>query len=336
VKTSRSTEATPMNCRRIGTGRLTATELRLRSVKSRPTLKESRHPHAAAAEEQSAWLSWLDLGGASPQTTYSYRWTTDKTLALFPDTPFAGFTDVELLHSLKQFPPRSRPKVASVHRSWFAWGIRTRRITVNPTDFLPDFKKQLQPIVPVFMVEEEAALRALPEPRGTLMALLFDTGIRKAEARMLTAKRVDFSTQQLLVIEGAKGGRQRTVPIDQESAPFLLGRLDGLLTMDAIGANDYLWATRPGGGRWKHDRAITASSFHDWWVKAIEASGVTYRKLHTTRHTYATRWRQRGLDIGDIQLLLGHASIATTQQIYVHVDTEDVRKRMAALRVKSD
>lgn len=315
----------------------TVAQLRRRAIESEPLLKACRHPDAAAAGEAWAWLSWLELGGASPKTLYTYGWTVDKLLGAFPDVTFAEFTDAHLMYAMKLTTPKSRIRFAAVFKSWFGWGIKTRRITQNPCDFLPNFKRLEQAVIEVFTVEEEAALRALPEPDGTLMALLFDTGIRKAEACNLTAKRIDFKNERLIIIEGAKGSKQRTVPIDQDTTPFLIGRLHGMLITEAIGLDDYLWPVRPGGGsRLKHDRPKTGPSYHKWWVDCIEAAGVKYRKPHTTRHSYATRWRQRGLDLGDIQLLLGHASIATTQAIYVHTDTEDTRKRMAVLRAGAE
>lgn len=312
----------------------TATSLRQRSVESQATLRDTRHPDAAAAEEMCAWSRWLALGGATPNTLYTYSWTADKLLEAFPDIAFADFTDVHLTYVLTKTTAKSRPRWSAVFRNWFGWGVKSRRIERNPCDLLPDFRKPLQQVVEVFTPEEEAALRALPGPNGTLLALLFDTGIRKAEARMLTARRVDFHTQRLIVIEGAKGGKQRVVPIDEDSAPGLLSRLDYLFTTEGINGPDHLWPIRPGGGRHVvRDRPITSPSMHKWWVDRIEEAGVFYRRLHTTRHTMATRWRQRGLDMGDIQLLLGHESIATTQRIYVHTDAEDVRRRMVAARV---
>jgi integrase/recombinase XerC len=317
---------------RIGTGRLTVAELRHRALKSQRPVKPTRHPNAAAAPEWTAWMAWHELGGTLPSTLYTYGWAADKLLAAYPHLRYEQFTDIELLQVLKGFPPKSRPRAAATYRSFFHWGIRTRRITVNPTDFLPDFKKQLRPLIEVFTVEEEEALKTLPEPDGTLMALLFGTGIRKAEARMLTCKRIDFVGERLLVIDGAKGGKHRVVPIDKDSAPGLIGRLSDMLMLEGIGDHDHLWPIRPGGGsRIKHDRPIAASRMHDWWVGCVAASGVRYRKLHTTRHTYATRMRKLGLDLGDIQLLLGHASPSTTL-IYAHTDTDDVRDRIAILR----
>lgn len=316
--------------------RISVATMKRRRVESRATLRETKFPDAVAAEEQRLWLQWLELGGAAPTTLSAYSWTTDRLLELFPDTPFTAVSDAELLAVLKTYPPKSRPRSKAVFASWFKWGTRTRRRPDNPVDYLPDFKKHLQPVVPVFTVEEEAALRALPEPDGTLMALLFDTGLRKAEARHLTAQRIDFQNEQIIVIEGAKGGKQRIVPIDQETTPFLLGRLDQMLTLEGIGPKQYLWPTRPGGGRVSHEKPIHPASWHWWWVAGIERAEIRYLKPHTTRHTYATRWREKGLDLADIQMLLGHESILTTQKIYVHQELKDVRRRMAAARSEEE
>ena len=53
-------------------------------------------------------------------------------------------------------------------------------------------------------------------------------------------------------------------------------------------------------------------------------------KPHTLRHTYATRLLERGANIREVQELLGHASVATTE-IYTHVSADRLRKAVEAL-----
>jgi integrase len=78
-------------------------------------------------------------------------------------------------------------------------------------------------------------------------------------------------------------------------------------------------------------RPIGDGSFQRWWDRCLRGAGVRYRKPPTTRHTFATRWRRRGLAVDEIQLLRGHSSIRTTSDLYVHTDVEDVAARMALI-----
>lgn len=293
---------------------------------------QTKQWRAAAALEQAAWLRYKQIEGCGEATLKNHQWVTDKLLVAEPRLPFEAINDTHILNVLSTARPTVVARWAGSFREWFKWGVKTRRIVVNPTDFLPNFKEPPAKLVPIFTIEEEAALRALPEPHGTLMALLFDTGLRKSEARHLTGKRVDFKSEQLIVIDGAKGGKQRLVPIDQDSAPFLLGRLDQMLTVEGIGDDDYLWPRKPGGGsRLTHREPTSAVGFHSWWGRCVALADINYLRPHTTRHTYARRLRKLGIGLEDIQWLLGHADPRVTQR-YAQTDIDDVRERLGAAR----
>jgi len=299
---------------------------RPRSVESDP-LRDSRHPHAKAAREQAAWLSWLELGGTAPATLYRYQLATERLLEAYPDMDFAEFTDAELLHILKGFPQKSRAVRMAAYSSWFKWALKTRRIPVNPMDYLPDIRRAPQPVIDIFTVAEENALCSLPSPDGHLLTVLFEAGLRKAEAMSIRRKRFNFDAEEVNIIEGAKGGRQRVVPMSASLAKAITD----LTWLEGLDPDDHLWATRPGGGQARRDLPIGETSFVRWWGRCIQTAGVRYRKPHTTRHTFATRWRQQGLALDDLQLLMGHASIQTTSDMYVHTKVADVAKRMKAL-----
>jgi integrase len=105
-----------------------------------------------------------------------------------------------------------------------------------------------------------------------------------------------------------------------------------MFLLEGLDDPDFLWYCRPGGQvERRHDRPLVGASMHAWWKRCIQASGVEYRKLHTTRHTYATEWRRRGLMLDDVQFLLGHADIKTTNRVYVHTTIHDIRRRMEEL-----
>lgn len=293
-------------------------------------LRDTRHRDARAAREQADWLLWLDLGNASPRTLNQYERDTSRLLNMFPDKELGDFTDGDLLHVAKTFPAASRRVRMAAYRSWFKWAVQTRRIKHNPMDLLPNIKRTPQKAIVVFTEAEEARLVDLPNPDGVLMAILFETGLRKAEASNLRARDINLEEGRLIVrAEGAKGSKERVVPI----YPFLERKLADFFLTDPLDPNEYLWYDRPGGRpAIRRVKPLVPSAYHRWWERCLREADVQYRKPHTSRHTFATRWRNRGLGIDDIQDLLGHASISTTKDMYVHSKVQDTFERMLAIR----
>jgi len=62
---------------------------------------------------------------------------------------------------------------------------------------------------------------------------------------------------------------------------------------------------------------------------AAREAGITGVTLHGLRHSYATRLIERGVNIRVVQILLGHASLATTA-IYTHL-TEPTRASLTGI-----
>ena len=290
-------------------------------------LRESRHRDAKAARDQADWLSWLELGGTAPRTIHGYQWVTDRLLSMYPDKTIGEFTDGDLLHLIKSYPPKSRPYRAFAVISFFKWAKKTRRITENPTDMLPEIKRTPARVITVFSDAEQGALETLPNPDGVLMTVLFQAGLRKAEARNLTAKRCNLNNREIYVREGAKGSKERVVPMSDK----LVHALTDFFLLDGIEPSDHLWYDKPGGGALRRSHPIGETVFHRWWVRCLKDARVDYRNPHTTRHTYATTWRRRGLAIDEIQILLGHASVQTTSDLYIHQKVEDVAAHMARI-----
>lgn len=300
------------------------------AVDSDPTLKDSRHRAALAARDQADWLAWLELGGAASRTLDTYERYTAVLLRTFPAKTFEEFVDGDLMFVIRQSPPASRPMVKAAYNNWFGWGYRSRRIPGNPVDFLPSMRYKPNRVYNIFSQADTEALCGLPTPDGQLMTLLFWTGIRRAEARMLTGKRLDLDRRQVVVKEGAKGSKSRVVP--------MIGRVQvaaaELITLEGIGPSDYVWGSKPGGGRVQRSRPITNTSFSGgpaypkWWERCLEDAGVEYRRPHLTRHSFATRMRELGMEIEEIQVLLGHESSRTTIDTYVHSNLSAVAEHM--------
>ena len=80
---------------------------------------------------------------------------------------------------------------------------------------------------------------------------------------------------------------------------------------------EYLFTTAEG-------KLIDPSSFHKSYERLLQRAGVPYRKFHAIRHTFATEAIRRGVNVKDLQALLGHSDIETTY-IYVQADAESQR-----------
>lgn len=57
----------------------------------------------------------------------------------------------------------------------------------------------------------------------------------------------------------------------------------------------------------------------------MDLAGLSRRGIHCTRHTFATRWIELGVDIKTLSEILGHASINITLDRYVHI-SEKVKR----------
>lgn len=274
-----------------------------------------------------AFLAWCEMGGMSPKTLLNYEADLSRGALMFPEKALADLTDNDLMHIAHQFPAASRRVRISAWRSLFKWGRRTRRVVFNPCESLPDIKKRPQGVIRVFNDAEIQSLLALPVRDAAPLAVLFEAGLRKAEARNLRIRDCYPESGQVIVLNG-KGGRDRIVPM----SPTLSHRLNELLLLERLEPQDHVFyavkANQYVTRKIMREKPCGEATFARWWRSCLEVAGVSYRNPHTARHTYATRWRKRGLAIDDLQMLLGHASITTTSSIYVHSGIHDVESRM--------
>jgi integrase len=78
-------------------------------------------------------------------------------------------------------------------------------------------------------------------------------------------------------------------------------------------------------------RPIEPDNFRRSFYRACAAYGIRKIKPHHVRHTVTTLLKKFGVPDRDAQAILGHSNVATTRQIYQHVDIEDKREGLGKL-----
>jgi integrase/recombinase XerD len=153
-----------------------------------------------------------------------------------------------------------------------------------------------------------------------LLEMLYATGCRASELSFLRVR--DVRLRERYCKCHGKGSKQRMAPLGDaaiESVTAYLEKQRPQLEANCPTEADWLFLSR--GGRRLRREAI--------WelVKkyALIADVPVSISPHTLRHSFATHLLAGGADLRQVQEMLGHASIATTQ-IYTHVDQSRLKK----------
>ncbi len=200
----------------------------------------------------------------------------------------------------------ARAMRSSLRRFW-GWGVDVGRTLTNPALALPEIQAETPSPRPATATTVRAAICAA-EPRVALMLRLAnELGLRRGEvAQVHPANDLvrDPSGWSLLV--HGKGLRKRVLPLPDDLARELL----------AVG-DDFLFPSPNGGHLSPH------------WVGSLVSralgDGTT---MHQLRHLCATEIHDATRDVRLVQVLLGHASLATTQR-YIAVDQAQIRSALA-------
>ena len=142
---------------------------------------------------------------------------------------------------------------------------------------------------------------------AALVELLYGSGLRATE--LVSLPRNAVSPDKPFLILRGKGGRERLVPIS-DRARAAVAEWAAHVPRDSL----YLF---PSG-----KAHLSRVRLHQL-VKALAAdAGIPPERIspHVLRHAFATHLLEGGADLRAVQMLLGHADIATTQ-IYTHVDS---------------
>ncbi|PLJ77832.1 site-specific tyrosine recombinase/integron integrase [Infirmifilum sp. SLHALR2] len=145
-----------------------------------------------------------------------------------------------------------------------------------------------------------------------IVMLLFTTGLRVAE--LVNIRKTDIDLERRTVRVKGKGAKERYVYFPQSVAELLAAYLS---------SNDSEWLFPSSKDPSSHIHYTTVERV----LKRLARKAGLSRKVtpHLLRHTFATLSLASGLDVREIQELLGHSNLNTTQ-VYAHVSRERLRK----------
>ena len=218
----------------------------------------------------------------------------------------------------------------STLRDFFKWACLRRGLKGDPT--LPiERAKPAQVWRTTFTEDERSAVLACATERRDRLALrlLYDYALRKGALRIVRFQHFDFQRRRLTIF--TKGRKVRELPIPQEDFWMDLELLK--MEWDAQPTDAFMAVLKPipraGIRRVNPDRPMSSTAMHRWWERRLDAAGVPYRKMHSARHTAGQRVLDRTGNLKAVQKLLGHASIATTADIYTDWDIDQLASTMA-------
>jgi site-specific recombinase XerD len=211
----------------------------------------------------------------------------------------------------------TRARRTSVVRTWFSLLARRGLVGEDPS-LLLESPRAGRPLPRVLRVDQVDRLLVAPDGETALgvrdralLELLYASGARVSEACGLDLDGLDLDQRQVLL--AGKGGKERIVPLGAPAVAALQRYVDAARPrlLAGAGAQAAVLVGARGGRLGTRDAREAVA-------RAGRAAGLGHVTPHELRHAFATHLLDRGADLRQVQELLGHASLATTQR-YTHL-----------------
>lgn len=289
--------------------------------------------------------------GLSANTLKAYRSDIESCLALFVRRGVSDLNEITLddLRSWMASESRNHARSSMARktvavRGFFSWGYEHGIMRTNQAATLltPSIPNTLPSVLTEVQAEQlmdqadaddasaddadpnnnetglEVRMRAETQRNTAILELLYATGIRIAELIALNIHDVDFANRTIKVT--GKGNKQRVVPFGAPAMRALeIWLAEGRAKLENLNSADALFLGARGG---RLNQRVARDVVH----KAAQEAGVPDISPHALRHSAATHMLDGGADLREVQELLGHASLKTTQR-YTHVSIEQLKTR---------
>ena len=264
------------------------------------------------------YCACLLVDGKSEKTIYQYRRTLIRLSDFLCNKPFTEIGVYEIRYYLasekeRGISNRTLENSRSNISAFFQWMTLEDIIPKNPLLVMKSITYPDEIKLPFNEIEIDSlksSCKTLKE--RALVEMLLSTGVRVSELSEMLVSDIDFITMDVKVKHG-KGAKERktyTTPVSAKHVKkYLAERKDS--------DSPYLFCNL------KHGKLKPGGIRHILNVVAKRA-GVANTHPHRFRRTFATGLAKRGMDVQEIQRLLGHSRLDTTMK-YVCVDDENVK-----------
>lgn len=212
---------------------------------------------------------------------------------------------------------RSSARLVTSLRRFYRWLARENLVAEDPSALIemPKIGRPLPKVLSETQIEALLAAPVTETPLGlrdrAMLELLYATGLRVSELVDLRLHQVNLR-QGVVQVRG-KGGRERLIPLGEESIAWLERYLKKARAELLEGRSaEHIFPSR---------RATRMSRQNFWHLirRYARQTGIhSPLSPHSLRHAFATHLVNHGADLRVVQMLLGHSDLSTTQ-IYTHV-----------------
>lgn len=200
--------------------------------------------------------------------------------------------------------------------AFFTWMRKEKLIAVNPVEAVEPMREQKKPIdffSPQEMAQLKDGCRTLRE--RALIEVLRSTGARVGEIVRITVDQINWETGDIFIL-GEKSNRFRTIYLDPEALYHYKKYYDS-----RENETEHMFTTER-----KPYKRLETCTIRSIMKEVAARSGVTNRCYpHKMRKTLGMDLKNKGVDIGTIQEVMGHADSKVTSLYYAQSTADTLR-----------